>query len=87
MEFTPHMERLYEEEMLALLSDETKDFFNELITAEPSMEFRYTYLRHSKLLVRIDPIEGYDYAEEVPALLEKLNATIHPWLKDKVKLN
>ena len=57
---------------------------NELIEAEPTMEFQYTFLKHSKLLVRVDPIPGYDYDERVPALLEQFNQTVHPWLRDKV---
>ncbi len=60
---------------------EAIDWFIELTEKEPSMEFEVEYLFFSKLLINIRPIEGYDYPEGVPELLEKLNATVNPWIK------
>ncbi len=65
----------------AAISPEIFDLFIELIEKEPSMEFEVEYLFFSKLLTGIYPIEGYDYPEGVPELLDKLNRSVNPWIK------
>jgi hypothetical protein len=84
MELTYEQKQEYKHKIKYILCEPSAQSFVELIEAEPTMEFQYTYLKHSKLLVRIDPIPGYDYDERVPALLEQFNQTVHPWLRDKV---
>lgn len=57
-----------------IFTEPKSDLIDELYRLEPTMEFEVTYLRFSKLLKEIRPIEGYEYAEGVPELLEKINA-------------
>ena len=84
MELTYEQKQEYKHKIKYILCEPSAQSFVELIEAEPTMEFQYTYLKHSKLLIRVDPIPGYDYDERVPALLEQFNQTVHPWLRDKV---
>lgn len=57
-----------------ILTEPKSELIDKLYLLEPTMEFEVTYFRFSKFLKEIRPIEGYEYAEGVPELLEKINA-------------
>ncbi len=46
---------------------------DKLFKLEPTAEFEIRYLLFSKILREIRPIEGYEYAEGVPEILERIN--------------
>lgn len=83
MRFTKAQKSEYRISIKLLMLEDMIDFINELIELEPTMEFRYSYLKFSKLLLRIDPIEHYTYDEKVNELLNKINSGIHTWLQQK----
>ena len=68
-----------------VLNGDIEGWFEDLYELEPSLEFRLEYLHFSKLLTGIYPIEGYEYAEGVPEILENITNAVHPWLKRKKK--
>lgn len=66
---------------LRLLADyEMINALDDLIEIEPTMEFQITFLQHSHLILRLDPIENYPYDEKVYELLGIINERIHPWI-------
>lgn len=83
MRFTKTQKSEYRISIKLLMLEDMIDYINELIELEPTMEFRYSYLKFSKLLLRIDPIEDYTYDEKVKELLDKINSGIHTWLQRK----
>lgn len=68
-----------------VLTADIVGWFEDLYELEPSLEFQLEYLHFSKLLTGIYPIEGYEYAEGVPDILENITNAVHPWLKRKKK--
>ena len=83
MNLTKDQKSEYRFPLKLLLEDELLDLLNELLVLEPSMEFRYSFLKFSNLLLRIEPIDHYVYHEKTDELLEKINERIHPWLNRK----
>lgn len=67
---------------LRLLADlEVINKLDDLITLEPTMEFQVTFLQHSHLILRLEPIENCLYDEKVFSLLQEINERIHPWIR------
>ncbi len=56
-----------------IMTKQKSDLLDELIRLEPPAEFEICYLKYSKLLLEIRPIEGWEYAEGVPELCEKIS--------------
>ena len=56
-----------------IMTKQKSDLLDELIRLEPTAEFEIRYLKYSKLLQEIRPIEGWEYAEGVPELCEKIS--------------
>ena len=56
-----------------IMTKQKSDLLDELIRLEPVAEFEIRYLKYSKLLQEIRPIEGWKYAEGVPELCEKIS--------------
>lgn len=56
-----------------ILSEEKADLFDQLFQLEPTAEFEITYLKYSNFFQSIRPIEGWEYAEGVPELCEKIS--------------
>lgn len=80
MNFTTDQKTEYCYKLHLLLDYETLDVLDDLITLEPTMEFQISYLRHSHLIVKMEPIEGYTYEGNAIELLEKINQRILPWV-------
>lgn len=80
MYFTTDQKTIYCYHLHLLLDYETLDVLDDLITLEPTMEFQISYLRHSHLIVKMEPIEGYTYEGNAIELLEKINQRILPWV-------
>ena len=57
-----------------IMTQPKSNLFDQLYQLEPTMEFEVSYLRFSKLLKEIRPIEGYEYAEGVPEILKQINS-------------
>ena len=55
------------------MTKQKSDLLDELIRLEPTAEFEIRYLKYSKLLQEIRPIEGWEYAEGVSELCEKIS--------------
>ena len=56
-----------------IMTKQKSDLLDELIQLEPTAEFEIVYLRFSRYLQEIRPIEGWEYAEGVAELCEKIN--------------
>ena len=56
-----------------IMTKQKSDLLDELIRLEPTAEFEIRYLKYSKSLQEIRPIEGWEYAEGVPELCEKIS--------------
>ena len=65
------------------MTKQKSDLLDELIWLEPTAEFEIRYLKYSKLLQEIRPIEGWEYAEGVAELCEKISK-MYPWRKRAV---
>lgn len=86
MKFTTDQITEYCYKLHLLLDYETLDVLDDLITLEPTMEFQISYLRHSHLIVKMEPIEGYTYEGNAIDLLNKINQKIIPWInKDSLR--
>lgn len=57
-----------------IMTQPKSDLFDQLYQLEPTMEFEVSYLRFSKFLKEIRPIEGYEYADGVPEILKQINS-------------
>ena len=55
------------------MTKQKSDLLDEVIQLEPTAEFEIVYLRFSRYLQEIRPIEGWEYAEGVAELCEKIN--------------
>lgn len=56
-----------------ILTEEKSRLLDDLIRLEPSGEFEIRYRKFGKMLVEIRPIEGWEYAEGVAELCEKIS--------------
>ena len=73
---------------LKMLADyDVIDRLDDIIALEHSLEFQITYLKHSHLIMRLDPIENYPYKEGVISMLQGINEKIHPWIpRDSLRM-
>lgn len=56
-----------------ILTTQKCDVLNEMMRLEPTAEYEIDFTKHSNLLLEIRPIEGWEYAEGVPELCEKIS--------------
>ena len=81
MKLTTDQKTMYCYKLRLLANLEIINKLDDLITLEPTMEFQVTFLQHSHLILRLDPIEKYPYDENVFSLIEEINGKIHPWIR------
>ncbi|MBQ1251455.1 MAG: hypothetical protein IIY02_00915, partial [Firmicutes bacterium] len=59
--------------IFGVMTRQKSDLLDRLIELEPTAEFEITYLKHSKILKKIAPIPGWEYADGVAELCEEIS--------------